>query len=271
MSARTFVFAMTLASVAGIYLFVTAPPPLSEARADEGAQRIAVRSLFELCNAENAAVRQLYTKAIVADGTKVGLEFDEHWRDPNVHAGPLPALFLRETGRNLERGQTGLGLFLGSDQPVQRANRFTGPLEQTFAQLRSDGAPRFFYIEDVKMHAAMFPDIAVSQACVDCHNRHPQSPKRDWKLNDVMGAVTWTYPADSLTVGDTLKTIAALRQSVAAVYSTYLDKVSAFPAAPEVSNRWPNNGYTLPNQKVFMEEVARRSSPGTLGRLLTLR
>jgi adenylate cyclase len=24
-------------------------------------------------------------------------------------------------------------------------------------------------------------------ACVNCHNAHPQSPKRDWKVGDVPG------------------------------------------------------------------------------------
>ena len=34
---------------------------------------------------------------------------------------------------------------------------------------------------------ALYADKAVSQACVSCHNAHPQSPRRDFKLNDVMG------------------------------------------------------------------------------------
>ena len=32
-------------------------------------------------------------------------------------------------------------------------------------------------------------DKAAAQACVDCHNSHPKSPKRDFKLNDVMGGI----------------------------------------------------------------------------------
>jgi hypothetical protein len=34
----------------------------------------------------------------------------------------------------------------------------------------------------------------VSKACVDCHNNHPNSPRRDFKLNDVMGAIVITFP-----------------------------------------------------------------------------
>jgi hypothetical protein len=38
----------------------------------------------------------------------------------------------------------------------------------------------------------MYADRAVSQACIGCHNAHPNSPKRDFKENDVMGAVMVT-------------------------------------------------------------------------------
>jgi hypothetical protein len=41
---------------------------------------------------------------------------------------------------------------------------------------------------------AVYADRAVSQACIGCHNVHPKSPKRDFKLNDVMGGVVITIP-----------------------------------------------------------------------------
>ncbi len=33
-------------------------------------------------------------------------------------------------------------------------------------------------------------DTMSTQACVDCHNNHPDSPKKDWQLNDVRGILT---------------------------------------------------------------------------------
>ena len=41
---------------------------------------------------------------------------------------------------------------------------------------------------------AMYADRAVSQAWIGCHVAHPDSPKRDFKQNDVMGAVMVTFP-----------------------------------------------------------------------------
>src|SRR5262249_51846057 len=42
-----------------------------------------------------------------------------------------------------------------------------------------------------------FP-IKMGEACVACHNTHPDSPKHDWKVGDVRGiqAVTISHPID---------------------------------------------------------------------------
>ena len=41
---------------------------------------------------------------------------------------------------------------------------------------------------------ALYPDVAVSAACVTCHNNHPESPRRDFKVGDVMGGVVISVP-----------------------------------------------------------------------------
>jgi hypothetical protein len=43
---------------------------------------------------------------------------------------------------------------------------------------------------------AIYADRAVSQACVDCHNTHPHSPKKDFKLGDVMGGLVIEIPLE---------------------------------------------------------------------------
>ena len=44
-------------------------------------------------------------------------------------------------------------------------------------------------VADKRYFEAVYADLAVTQACIGCHNAHPDSPKRDFKLNDVMGAI----------------------------------------------------------------------------------
>ena len=40
----------------------------------------------------------------------------------------------------------------------------------------------------------MAADFASAQACVVCHNAHPNSPKQDYELGDMMGALVVTIP-----------------------------------------------------------------------------
>jgi hypothetical protein len=41
---------------------------------------------------------------------------------------------------------------------------------------------------------AVYADRAVSQACIGCHNSHQDSPRHDFKQNEVMGAVMIMIP-----------------------------------------------------------------------------
>jgi len=43
---------------------------------------------------------------------------------------------------------------------------------------------------------SLYPDVAVSEACVKCHNGHAESPRKDFKLNDVMGGVVVALPVE---------------------------------------------------------------------------
>jgi len=260
------VVALLLAALI-VYLFVTAPPPLDQTAAR--GPTVPVEEALALAAAENAAVRQLYTAEIVGRGKQVGLAFDEDWRQRDVEAGPLPALFLRETAMSLEKDPVRLGLFLGSDHPIRTANLFTGEQESVFERMREDRQPSFFLTADTGLHTAMFPDLAVAPPCVDCHNQHPSSPKNDWRLGDVMGATTWTYPDEELTVGELLELLAALRRGFGDAYGAYIDKTRTFSQPPEIGERWPRDGYYLPSPEVFLAEAERRTSPETLGRLLS--
>ncbi|MCA9550457.1 MAG: hypothetical protein KC933_10510 [Myxococcales bacterium] len=252
-----------------IYLFATAPAPLPEAR--EEVDKIPIEVALTILNEENARVRTIYTRDIVGAGMKVGLRFDERWQDEAVQAGPLPALFLRETARRLERRPVQLGLFLGSKYPVRAANQFSGEQAKHFESVEADGKPVFFRSLDTLRSTAMFADLAVAQPCVSCHNDHPKSPKHDWALGDVMGATTWTHPDEAVSLTELLALIDGLRGSVSEAYTMYLEKARSFEEPPEVGDRWPADGYALPSTDVFMARVRATTGQATLEALLASR
>jgi len=262
--------ALTLAALAvvGIYFFATAPSDLDEGVG--GRRDVPVETLFRMLDAENASVRALYTSEVVGPGLKKGLKFQEDWRLKDVHAGPLPALLLRETANRLQQRVPDLSLFLGSTFPIEASNHFKGAQLKFFATLESKREPQFFLDESTGRYTAMFPDIAAAPPCVNCHNEHPKSPRKDWKLNDVMGATTWSFARKDVSVDELVTILAAYRASAIDSYEAYLKKTVAFApdARPKLGERWPADGMFLPDVATFRTRVEERNSAKTLNALL---
>ncbi len=266
MISKPFIMTVLILLTLSVYLFASAPAPLPEQRPT--GERIPIAQVFDIVEAENDVVRALWTKEIVGAGKQVGLAFNEDWREENVQAGPLPALFLRETAVSLEKNPVRLSLYLGSDYPIKPANKFTAAQMEKFQGIRKTGEPQFFFEQDTGLHTAMFSDIAVVEACIDCHNKHKETPKSDWKLGDVMGATTWSYPEDAVTLDELMKILNALRQGFREAYTAYLGKVERFGKRPQIGDKWPREGFYLPTVDVFMGETVKRASGSTLASVL---
>ncbi|WP_203257198.1 c-type heme family protein [Hyunsoonleella ulvae] len=243
-----------------------------EEKSDQAGEEkvFAVEEVLEMVAKENDVTRTLYTKAIVGKGKKQGMKFDEDWRKDDVEAGPLPALFLRGVATSIRKGPVPLGLYLGSDFPVNAANKFEGKQAELFAQIKKDQKPQFFYDEEQKLHTAMFADLASAGACVTCHNKHPQTTKSDWELGDVMGATTWQYPKDSLTYKETVAVLNSYAKGTVDIYMEYLDEIEAFKESekPEIGDKWPAEGKYLPTPEVFLDSVRKLSSYETMKHLV---
>lgn len=229
-----------------------------------------VDEVLEMVSKENDVTRTLYTKAIVGKGKLQGMKFDEDWRKDDVEAGPLPALFLRGVATSIKKGPVPLGLYLGSDFPVNKANKFEGQQAELFKDIKETQEPKFFYDESQELHTAMFADLASAQACVTCHNDHPQTTKTDWKLGDVMGATTWQYPKDSLTYSGAIEVLNAYSKGTVDIYMEYLDEIAAFKSSekPVIGDKWPSEGNYLPSPEVFLDSVRKLSSYDTMKTLI---
>ncbi len=120
----------------------------------------------------------------------------EDWKEKG--ALPLPAQFLQMAGQEVQGLGLGLHVRLSSLGPIYTKN---GPVDQferagleavaknprkPYTGIITEGDRRYF--------KAIFADRAVSMACVICHNSHPLSAKRDYKLHDVMGGIIISFP-----------------------------------------------------------------------------
>jgi hypothetical protein len=239
----------------GIYLFVSAPEKLEKSDQLSSDKRLSVDHLFEAVNAIGAHARHIYTSEIVMKGKKVGLKFGEDWVEKNVHQGPLPALFLRELSSELEKRYLPLGLYLGSDNPINVSNLFKGEALVNYRTVLETRQP---YITNLEGYGsiAMFPDLASAKGCVTCHNEHPDSPKTDWKLNDVMGATTWTWPTETVSQSEINTAVNITLEALESAYTNYLKKTETFAEQPSIGEKWPSSGYyVLPSQDTYIDSV----------------
>ena len=143
------------------------------------------------------ADRTFYTTDVVERMQMRGIAFAaENWRETSRL--PLPAQYLLETGRLVAAGRNGLQYRLISQWAINNKNQPSSDFERAglteilrnpdrpYTAVTTDGRTRIFQ--------AIYADKAASQSCVGCHNAHPNSPKKDFKPQDVMGGILLTIP-----------------------------------------------------------------------------
>jgi hypothetical protein len=120
----------------------------------------------------------------------------ENWRVTNTL--PLPAQFLRESADLATKTGTKIDYRLISLWPINKQNGPADEFERTGLNevLANQERPHTGIIarEGGRYFRAVYADRAVSQACIGCHNTHPNSPKKDFKPNDVMGGIVISIP-----------------------------------------------------------------------------
>lgn len=161
-------------------------------------QGIPIRVVADYLHAVLQADRTFYTQHVVERMEAMLLvTASENWREE--HTLPLPAQFFKEASRGLQvRGKpfryrlVSLWPLNPENAPQNEAQRLA--LEKVVthgevveAEIQLDNRPYY---------QAIFPDRAISRACVSCHNARQDSPKQDFKLNDVMGGVEILIPLD---------------------------------------------------------------------------
>ena len=148
------------------------------------------------------ADRTVYTTHVVNRMQEHGIVLaTEHWEQGKTL--PLPAQFLQLAGQLVAQKGKGIRYRLISLWPIYRKNGPATEFERKGlkAVLANPDHPYTGIVTSGKKQyfQAIYSDRAVAQACVSCHNAHPLSPKRDFKLNDSLGGIVITIPLDEET------------------------------------------------------------------------
>ncbi|MDD9965882.1 MAG: DUF3365 domain-containing protein [Myxococcales bacterium] len=122
----------------------------------------------------------------------------EQWKTEHGKL-PLPAQMFRMGAERVTDANVGFTYALLSKWPINKQNNPKTDVEtKGLEAVAANGGDKPFYGKEElggkKYLTAVYADVAVASACIDCHNDHKDSPKHDFELDDVMGGVVIRIP-----------------------------------------------------------------------------
>ena len=209
------------------------------------------------------ASRAFYAKQIVARlGEEIALKSTESWEEENTL--PLPAQFLKMSAQNSSELGIGLKIRLISLHPINQENAPVTDLETLGLRgLNQDSDEPFTLMlqkQGTWTFQAIYPDVAISESCINCHNGHPNSPKKDYRLGDIMGGVLVNVPLSNVAPAEEGKVftvppqivsdyIHAILESDRYIYTEHVVKRMTDAGIVNASESWiDENALPLPDQ-----------------------
>jgi methyl-accepting chemotaxis protein len=181
--------------------------------------------------AQIAADRATYTDKVVTKllGEHADVTFADMKNVGNAKSLPLPASFVHLTSSIVNaRGFHTVDLLSlwninpdkkPSTEDIRRALEDVARTPEQPSEILLDQGrdPRFISVT---------ADIASAQGCVDCHNRHPDSKRRDFRLGDVMGGLVVSIPL-AKPLADATSNALTLTAGLAGVFAAVLIMISS--------------------------------------------
>jgi hypothetical protein len=149
--------------------------------------------------------RTIYTRKIVNRLVKKEkvIKASEHFEDEKALV--LPAQMFRFGSELVAKRADKLpdvnfSYSLQSLWPINKQNAPKTEVEKEGLKYIAENKGKNFYAEEKlggkTYFTAIYPDVGVAPVCVSCHNDHKDTPKRDFKLGDVMGGVVIRIPME---------------------------------------------------------------------------
>jgi hypothetical protein len=159
---------------------------------------VAPQDVADMLHTVMSSDRTVYTKLVVNRlmvEEKV-IKATEHFKDDK--SLPLPAQMFRFGAEMAAEKSDKFSYSLQSLWPINKQNAPRTDVEKQGLAFVAENKGKNFYGEEElggkKYFTAIYADTAVAEACVSCHNGHKDTPKSDFKLGDVLGAVVIRLP-----------------------------------------------------------------------------
>lgn len=182
------------------------------------------------------AIRGYYTRNVISKVVKSKVLKPTFSHKTQANGVPLPATFVHDMSALLEKEDTSVKLYSKFPFPNRNSRQLDGFQSAAWDFLVKNPDADFVQQQTVggrEIVRVAIADKMVAQGCVNCHNTRADSPKTDWKLNEVRGVLeVATFIDAPLSRGFTLSTSLVIATLIMAVLLTAV----AFYAAIRVSN-----------------------------------
>ena len=181
-------------SVIGIIIIISVVPFIFNETTIKDATLVAQNTAQQY-----SSLRSYYTKNIVSKLKGSGqITISSDYKDKK-NGIPLPATMIHELSKLSE--SSGLKIKLYSAFPFpERADRKLDVFQlEAWQKLSVNPNAPYVTTQTIgEQHVVRvaIADILTEQACVQCHNNHPQTPKTGWELGDVRGVLEVIVPID---------------------------------------------------------------------------
>ncbi|MGV6857719.1 MAG: Tll0287-like domain-containing protein [bacterium] len=172
----------------------------------EDAPTVSMKSMADALHLVLDSDRTVYTRQVVNRLVKKDkvIKASEHFKDDK--ALPLPAQMFRfgaemAMKRSEKMDDVDFTYSLQSLWPINKQNAPETKAEKEGLKFVAENKGKNYYTTETlggkKYYTAVYADTAVAPVCVACHNAHPDTPKKDFKIGDVMGGVVIRIPVES--------------------------------------------------------------------------
>jgi len=190
------IVAISIVIMIGIYFYIS----------NQVKSNIIDQSIINATNTvqQYKTLRKYYASNVVGKVKKnsqgsVKINFDHEVKSDTI---PLPATMIHDMGALVSSKKGGVKLKLYSDYPFPnrrgvQLDSFSQNAMQTFRNGNVEKPVTSVEIYDgVESVRVSIADFMVAKGCVSCHNTRADSPKTDWKMGDVRGALEVILPIE---------------------------------------------------------------------------
>jgi PAS domain S-box-containing protein len=176
----------------------------------QSSERVVQQYATESAAAHAASItqfRNFYTQELVPRAVQGGMEITHDYKLRN-NALPLPATLTIDLGHYLSKVDGGTQVRLYSDQPFpwRLAERQLDAFQQQALRHLQARPDEPFVREEIHNGVRVLRFAQADRMlpkCVACHNSYPGSPRTDWKVGDVRGALEVILPVSQWQLAST--------------------------------------------------------------------